>query len=261
MEFSKRVELSKNWIVEIGDYIKENYIDKKDLKIDFKAETDIVTEADLKTEKLIFEKLKTEFPNDKIISEETGETELKSEYTWVIDPIDGTNNFAQGLEYWAISIGILKNMEPFAGITYMPMLNKLFFAEIGKGAYCNNEKIQVGSKENLKNAIAIVDSGLKVDGEIEKYLHICEKMIHNVRNVIKYGSAVVEGCYVANGKLDITLLRSAFIWDVAAITPIVLEAGGSVKDIDGNNIKFNKISEYYIILSNDILSKKIFQIL
>ena len=156
MNFSERVDFAKKWIREIGDYIKENYIDKKDLIINFKAETDIVTEADLKTENLIFDKIKENFIEDKIISEETGENKIGNGFTWVIDPIDGTNNFAQGLDYWAISIGILKDMKPFAGITYMPMLNKLFIAEIGKGAYCNNEKIFVQTLIKRKEFVLIV---------------------------------------------------------------------------------------------------------
>lgn len=259
MNFSERVDFAKKWIREIGDYIKENYIDKKDLIINFKAETDIVTEADIKTENLIFDKIKENFIEDKIISEETGENKIGNGFTWVIDPIDGTNNFAQGLDYWAISIGILKDMKPFAGITYMPMLNKLFIAEIGKGAYCNNEKIFVGSKNILKNSISIVDSGMKGEGELEKYLYVCKRMCENVRNVIKYGSAVVESCYVANGKIDITLLRTAYIWDVAAITTIVLEAGGVVKQLNGEDICFDRISDYYLVVSNKELCDKIFE--
>lgn len=199
---------------------------------------DIVTDADTASERIILELLKKQFPNHNFISEEVGKIDNGSEYTWIIDPLDGTIPYSSGLPIFAVSIGLLRNFQPQLGVVNMPDAGWLFWAEAGKGAYVNGERIKVSSKEDLMKCVVGFDVayiGTRRD-EIERRLL---PLADRVRYPLMLGCASANGVYVARGILD-AYLHSAYPWDYAAAFLIVTEAGGKVTDYSGRPIDWSK---------------------
>src|SRR5210317_652011 len=125
------------------------------LQVSKKGPGDFVTKTDKKVEQIIIEELQKARPGFNILAEEGGTAENKSEYTWIIDPIDGTSNFIHGIPHFAISIGLEKNREVIAGIIFDPIKNEMFYAEKGRGAYLNNSRIRVSSRNKIEDSIAL----------------------------------------------------------------------------------------------------------
>ena len=209
----------------------------ENLQVSKKGPKDFVTNSDIKTEKIIIEELKKARPNYSIISEENGNERNKDQKnTWIIDPIDGTNNFLHGIPHFAISIALRSDNEIISGLIYDPIKNEMFFAEKDKGAFLNNQRIRVSKKRSLEDCL-IASSG-----------KINENYDFNFR---KSGCAALDLAYVACGRFDGYFQNNLNIWDIAAGIIIVKEAGGIINDIDIFNEKINRI----IASSNDISSK------
>ena len=139
---------------EAGNIIKEGF--GKNFSIEFKTnEANLVTEIDKKSEKLIKDFIKKEFPTHGILAEESGTTEGRSEYLWVIDPLDGTTNFAHGLPIFSVSIGVQKNGETICGVVYDVMRDAMYSSEKGNGAFCNDSKLNVSQNDNLKRSVLV----------------------------------------------------------------------------------------------------------
>ncbi len=193
-----------------------------------------VTEADHASEKAIFEVIKNDFPDHFILSEEAGEIKMDSEYKWIIDPIDGTINFANGIPICCISIGLEYNGKIIMGAVYNPLMNEFYFAEKGFGASLNDKKISVSKKSE------VVKSCL-VTGFPYTYLHtpngplqIFEKLIRKGVPVRRLGSAAIDLCWVATGRFDGFYEHKLQAWDSAAGFLMVEEACGTVTDFAGN---------------------------
>lgn len=193
-----------------------------------------VTEADHAAEKAIFEIIQKDFPGHFILSEETGEIITNSEYKWIIDPIDGTINFANGIPICCVSIGIEKNGEIILGAVYNPFLNELFFAEKGNGATLNDKKIKVGSKTEVINSCLVTGFPYTYLDEPNGPLQVFEKLIRKGVPVRRLGSAAIDLCWVAAGRFDGFYEHKLAAWDSAAGFLIVEEAGGKVTDFAGN---------------------------
>ena len=201
----------------------------ENLQVSSKGPGDFVTSADKRTEKILIDELLKAHPDYGIITEEAGfinKSNIKNR--WIIDPIDGTMNFLNGVPQFAISIGYEENNEIKCGVIFNPIMNEMFVAEKGNGAYLNNSRIRVSNKKNLKDAL-IVTGGPKGASKIkDKIFSEYIKVSNNVSNVRKFGSAALDMAYVACGRFDGYWQRELNYWDIAAGLIILKEAGGYV---------------------------------
>ena len=213
----------------------------------------VVTEADLAAEREIISIL-TEAPGSfNIISEETGFLKHDSEYTWVVDPLDGTSNFAAGLPWFGVIIALLHKEVPVLGGMYLPLANNLYMAELGKGAFKNGQAVCVSTSEQLEEHLVAYSFDFSdIPGKTESEMEILKKLSRSVRN-IRSTNSLVDFCYVADGRLGAALNQSTKIWDIAAAWLLIREAGGKVSDIDGSEILF-RVSEDAVNLNYTIVA-------
>tara|TARA_B100001057_G_scaffold292036_1_gene292099 strand:+ start:601 stop:1344 length:744 start_codon:yes stop_codon:yes gene_type:complete len=194
------------------------------LQVKKKGPTDFVTNADLKSEKIIIEELEKAKPNFSILSEEKGFKKNKdTKNIWIIDPIDGTTNFLHGIPHFAISVGLLSNDEIKSGLIFDPIKDEMFYAEKNNGAFFNNERIRVSKKNELSDCLFATGG--------KKYNSI------NEISTRKSGCAALDLAYVASGRYDGYCQSSLNLWDIAAGLIIVQEAGGVINNINLNNHK------------------------
>ena len=201
----------------------------ENLQVSAKGPGDFVTSADKRTEKILIDELQKAHPEYGIITEETGVIN-KSNFKnrWIIDPIDGTMNFLNGIPQFAISIGYEEEGEIKCGVIFNPIMNELFCAEKGNGAYLNNSRIRVSNKKKITDAL-LVTGGPKGASKIKdkiysEYINVS----NNVSNVRKFGSAALDMAYVACGRFDGYWQRELNYWDIAAGIIILKEAGGFI---------------------------------
>jgi myo-inositol-1(or 4)-monophosphatase len=198
---------------------------------------DLVTEADHASEKAIFKVIQQNHPDHFILSEETGSMPTQSNIKWIIDPIDGTINFANGIPICCVSIGVEENGEMMMGAVYNPFMNELFFAEKGKGAFLNDQPIKVSSKNDLLTSCLVTGFPYQYLDTENGPLQIFEKLIRKSIPVRRLGSAALDLCWTAAGRFDGFYEHKLQAWDSAAGFLIVQEAGGRVTDLKGE--KYN----------------------
>ena len=216
----------------------------------------LVTEVDHASEKVIMDIIKKNHPEHYILSEEAGEIIQDSEYKWIIDPIDGTVNFAHHIPICCISIGLEHNGKMVLGAVYNPFLNELFVAERGKGATLNDKPIRVSKKEKVEVACLVTGFPYTYLDEPNGPLQVFERFIRKGIPVRRLGSAAIDLCWVACGRFDAFYEHKLQAWDSAAGFLIVEEAGGKVTDMKGGTY-----SPYQpgIIASNGILHKELLE--
>jgi myo-inositol-1(or 4)-monophosphatase len=193
----------------------------------------LVTEADHAAEKAILEVIRKEFPEHYILSEEVGEIIQDSEYKWIIDPIDGTVNFAHGIPLCCVSIAIEKKGEMIMGAVFNPNINELFFAEKGKGAVLNEKPIHVSTEKEVGKACLVTGFPYTYLDMENGPLQVFERFIRRGIPVRRLGSAAIDLCWVAAGRFDGFYEHKLEAWDSAAGYLIVEEAGGRVTDFKG----------------------------
>ena len=214
-----------------------------------KADRSPVTVADTEAEQVIFKIISNAFPDHQFLGEESGEKTAKSEYLWIVDPIDGTKNYMRGIPLFATQIALMKDGELILGVSNAPALNELLYAEKNCGAYCNDSIIYVSKVEDLAEAY-LSYGNIKHFDEL-KIVPELVTLIDTVRNPRGIGDAWSYHL-LAQGKIDIMVDAKTKIWDIAAVKVIVEEAGGKVTDLQGNSITQQTSS---IIATNSILHK------
>ena len=231
----------------------------ENLQVSSKGPGDFVTSADKRTEKILIEELQKAYPEYGIISEETGiinKSNIKNR--WIIDPIDGTFNFMNGIPQFAISIGYEEENEIKCGVIFNPIMNEMFYAEKGNGAYLNNSRIRVSKKNKIRDAL-IVTGGPKGASKIkDKIFSEYINVSNNVSNVRKFGSAALDIAYVACGRFDGYWQRELNYWDIAAGIIILKEAGGFLDFFEENkNFPLKK----NILASNSLIHGKLSELI
>jgi myo-inositol-1(or 4)-monophosphatase len=201
----------------------------ENLQVSSKGPGDFVSSADKRTEKIIIEELQKAHPEYGIITEETGiinKSNFKNR--WIIDPIDGTMNFLNGIPQFAISIGYEEDNEIKCGVIFNPIMNEMFCAEKGNGAYLNNSRIRVSNKKKIEDSL-LVTGGPEQSSKIkDKIFSDYIKISNKTSNVRRYGSAALDMAYVACGRFDGYWQRELKYWDIAAGIVILKEAGGFI---------------------------------
>ena len=213
-----------------GRMIAERYPDGRTVTI--KGYRDLVTDADTDAEALILDLIRKRFPDHTIISEEAGGSEISSDYTWIVDPLDGTTNYAHHHPVFAVSIGLVKRGDPFIGVIYDPLRDQMFVAQRGGGARLNDVPIHVSRVANIGKAMVGLDWGHsnEVRKRILFYLHQIAPHCGTLRGL---GSAALAMAYVAAGWLDAYFNMGLKPWDTAAGMLIISEAGGRCSTLEG----------------------------
>ena len=235
---NKIIEIAK----EAGQVVREGF--GKTLDIEFKTnESNLVTQIDKASEKRIIEYVKKEFPTHGILAEESGESKNTSEYIWVIDPLDGTTNFAHGFPIFSVSIGVQKNGITLAGVVYDIMQDIIYTAELNGGAYANNKRIIVSPTDKLQRALLVTGFPYNIAENPENAFERFISLTKASRGMRRLGSAAIDFCYVAKGAFDGFWEVYLHPWDICAGKLILEEAGGIVTGFSGETIDIfsNKI--------------------
>lgn len=223
-------------------------------KIELKSFNNLVSYVDKTSERLLIEGLSKIVPGCGILAEESHEASFRAEYTWIIDPLDGTTNFVHSLPVFAISVALMHNEEIVLGVVHEVNSDDCYSAILGQGAFCNNRKIKVSEVEQLNQSL--IATGFPYDNfdQLESYFKILKDFMTRTHGIRRLGSAAVDLCYVANGTFEGFFEYNLNSWDVAAGALIVKEAGGTVTDFS-NSDKF--ISDRQIIAAGPVHSEMI----
>ena len=221
---------------EAGALLME-YFDKN-IKIEYKGEADLVTAADRKSEALIRERIRSLWPTHDVLGEEEGLRDTGSEYRWYVDPLDGTTNFAHGFPVFCVSMALQHKDEMLAGLCYDPTRDELFAAEQGKGAYLNDRAIHVSKVTELSESL--IGTGFPSHKRHQNpNIHFYHQITLRTHGVRRAGSAALDLCSVACGRLDGFWEFNLNPWDTAAGVLIVEESGGRVTDFSGGPFQLN----------------------
>jgi len=223
-----------------------------------KGVIDLVTEYDKRSEEIIIASIQQKFPDHAILAEESGHNKTISEYQWMIDPLDGTTNFAHGIPVFSVSIGFLRNNSPVLGVAYDPVRNEMFSAEAGQGATLNNQPLHVSSQTDLGQAV--ISTGFPYDLRTNPRNNFAQFVQFQLRTqaVRHLGSAALDCAWTAMGRLDGYWEFGVKPWDIGAGALIVREAGGRVTSVDGDE---NFLSTDSILVSNSLLHEQILRVL
>jgi len=218
-------------------------------KFDTKGDHDIVTHADYQSEALIMKELQAAYPEYSIITEESPNIEGKTEYCWYIDPLDGTNNFITGSPYFVVSIGLAYQNEIILGVVYNPISDELFYAEKGKGAFLNGERISVSGRKEIKASLLALAYAPEED-EIRQGIALLERLVLQCRRVVINFAPALDLCNIARGRLDGLMDNGSTPEDHAAASLILTEAGGKLRNFDQAGWDVNRTG---IVASNTLL--------
>ena len=217
---------------EAGEVLLANLGKVKD--ITFKGRNSLVTEADRLSEEIIIRSIKRSFPSHDIFAEESGRHSTSSDYVWIIDPIDGTTNYAHGYPFFSISIALEVEGIVKAGLVFDPVKDEVFSAELGHGAFMNGEPISVSDSGKLDESHLVTGFVHEDPAIVEENLRHFGNFIWKARAVRRDGSAALDLCYVACGRFDGFWELGLNPWDTAAGALIVEEAGGSITLFNGS---------------------------
>ncbi len=236
---------------EVGKY-QLNKFNKKINVTEKTSYLDLVSEVDKNSEEMIIKWINNHFPGHNILAEESGTKETQSEYTWVIDPLDGTTNYIHGFPLFSISIALMRDEEPILGVIYVPYMEEFYSAIKDKGAYLNGQKIEVADKKTLKESLLV--TGFPYDLNEDEYnnISIFNHLLYKTRGIRRLGSAAYDLALVASGKLDGFWELKLNPWDIKAGVIIVKEAGGKV-------LETNFHGHHLIIAGPNIITDNIFK--
>jgi len=208
-------------------------------RIDYKGEIDLVTEADRMSEELLITEIGRRFPDHDILSEETVATEKGSHCRWVIDPLDGTTNYAHGFPLFCVSIAFEKDGRIVTGVVYNPVSDELFAAGRGEGAFCNGSRITVSGTTKIAESLLATGFPYDIRTSPENNINYFSEMILRARGIRRAGSAALDLAYTAAGRFDGFWELKLHPWDTAAGWLLVREAGGTVTDISGGSFRLD----------------------
>jgi len=227
-------------------------------KISYKGRINLVTDVDKKAEGIIIKKILSAFPDHSILSEEIGSKKGTSDCKWIIDPLDGTTNFARSFPFFCVSIALEKKGKVILGVIYDPLRDELFFAEEKKGAYLNKKRISVSKTKKLSKAFLATGFAYGIKEAKDNNIRNFKNFLMRSLAIRRAGSAALDFCYVACGRFDGFWEVGLHPWDCAAGTLIIKEAGGAVTKFDGSD--YSHYNEY-VLASNGLIHKQMVRVL
>ena len=238
-------------------------LDKVIVKKTKSDKRDICTNVDIAAEEMIIKRIKSKYPDHKIYSEEKGKIKGTSSYVWIIDPIDGTKYYINGIKLFSTSIALWKNDEPIIGVIYLPGFNDIYWAEKGKGAFCNQKRIKVSSVNNLKNSMITLDitSINKLNPSKQKIaMRRLEAILKNTYRFRVFGLGSLSLCSIAKGGLEgyFDLSGKEEILDIAAGIVIAKESGAKITGLDN---KYRGQGTSHIVITNGKIHNKFLKLL
>ena len=219
---------------EAGKLLKDAFGSK--LNVSHKGDVDLVTEMDLASEKLIKQRLTSKYPQFNFYGEENGGEDWKKGMVWVVDPLDGTTNYANGLSHFCVSIALCKDGVPMVAAIYSPVENELYTASRGGGAFLNNTLIKVSDETLINQALAVTGFPYNRRECMDEMLSYLRAMMMHVQGIRRFGSAALDLCYVAQGTFSIFWEMNLKPWDIAAGSLLVEEAGGQISKFNGEDM-------------------------
>jgi len=239
-----------------GKILRDGFNRRK--RVEYKGRIDPVTEYDLKSEKYIISRIKRTFPEHAILAEESGRAKRRiaeqSQFLWVIDPLDGTVNYAHGFPMYCVSIALMQKGKPVVGAVFDPERNELFKAGLQLGSFLNERRIRVSSEPRLQRSLLATGFAYDVSTARKNNLGFFARMVKKAQAVRRAGSAAIDLCWLGAGRIDGFWEFSLHPWDTAAAALIVTEAGGKVTRLDGRPYS---IFDPDILVSNNRLHTKL----
>ena len=206
------------------------------LQVSMKGPSDFVSQADIRAEKTLVAELRKGRPDFGFLLEEGGVIEgADKSHTWVIDPLDGTTNFIHGIPHFSISIGLVRDGEPIAGVIYNPITDEMFHAEKGASSFVNERRLRVAARRKLEDSVITTGIPHRGRGDHPRFLREAQAVMETTAGLRRFGSASLDLAYVAAGRCDGYWESDLKPWDIAAGIVLVREAGGLVTDLDGGS--------------------------
>ena len=238
MEIEEIKQIGVRAAYQSGEILKRFFGNLKSVKK--KGKIDLVTQADIESEKVIIETIRTVFPDHSILAEESGRIDGRPEACWIIDPLDGTTNFAHGLGIFAVSIAFFSDGKPLYAIVFNPHSGELFTAEKGQGAYLNNCRLSVSNTALVGDSLLVTGFPYNLERVTAALMARFESCLLAAQGIRRLGSAALDLCYVACGRMDGFWEENLNPWDTAAGMLIAQAAGGEVTDFDGEPFSVEK---------------------
>ncbi len=224
--------------------------------------SDIVTAADIASERLISDLIRRRHPDHNLLGEEEGLQHRGSDITWVIDPLDGTSNFAAGLPWFGVMVAVLQRAKPVLAAMYLPLTDALYTAELGKGAFRNGERVKMSAEKELSNTLCAYGMDVGAESEmLERQTRLMGLLVRNARNV-RLTNCLLDFCYTLDGHLGACLNHHCKIWDIAPACLLFPEAGGRFTDLKGDDIRLELdpakyLRSYAVLGANPVLHQKV----
>ena len=244
------LEVASQVATEAGKFLLANFSSKRQVK--HKSKGNLVTDADILSEKFILEFLHKEYPDFSVLSEESNSSATISGCAWIVDPLDGTNNYTFGIPFFCVNIALVRDEDILLGITYDPVRKELFHAWKGRGAYLNNSPLRVSEESSLQSSLVGFDLGYSHERG-EEMLNIVNRLWGGVHCIRAMGSSSLGLAYVACGRVSLYFHRYLFPWDIASGLLLVREAGGEVTDWQGRPASFRDTG---LVASNNELRRE-----
>lgn len=241
---------------EAGAVLKDRFGHKH--QIDYKGEIDLVTEADRLSEAVLTAGIRRACPDHGILAEESAELDSRSEYRWIIDPLDGTTNYAHGYPMFCVSVALERNGEVVLGVVYHPLLDETFVAQAGKGAYLNGERFAVSATSDLSRSLLATGFPYDLRTNRDNNMNYFIAMATRAQAVRRGGSAALELAYTAAGRFDGFWELRLKPWDTAAGCLMVREAGGIVTELNG---EAHCLDSPNVLASNGIIHQEMLCVL
>lgn len=239
-----------------GKILKDGF--KKDKKVKYKGSIDPVTQFDLKSEKYVISKIKKQFPEHAILAEEGTDKKTSSGFRWVVDPLDGTVNYAHRFPIYSVSIALQYQDQTIVGVVYDPHMDEIFSAGINAGATLNGKKLKVSDEKKLSRSLLATGFAYNIRSAKKNNLGMFSRMMKKAQAIRRLGSAALDLCWVAAGRLEGFWEYYLHPWDTAAAILIVSEAGGKVTKID---LREYSIFSDQILASNTLIHKQMADVL
>ena len=254
--FAEERRVAIETALDAGELLMAHFRQPQSVK--YKSGKDFTTAMDSQTETLIKTTIAKRFPSHGFLGEEQGGSG-QTDYQWIIDPIDGTFNYAFGLPFFTVSIALVHQAEPLVGVIYDPYYRELFFAQLGGGTWLNTAPVRVSARERLGDAMICMDFSYDVDERVFS-LERMKRLIPHIRSFRVLGSAALGLAYVASGRMDAFFHQELKPWDWAAADLLVKEAGGRMSDMQGG-IQTLEGGSQDVVASNGYLHDELVAIL